>query len=350
MNKNRLRQQARVNTLGYTISVNAGRVMAKVRQAMHARLATGGVVQCSSKIMSKHSCELVHIRGRLSLPLRASKRHAYPAFTLVEMLLIASIMAVLCSLAYAVFSAATQQARKANEIGAAKSLITAYLAYPLDHNGSLMVGHYEGGTPDLDEGSFELPNGDVVSGAELHRYPFRLAPYMEGKIDGTILVNRNTDQIRGAFSSSQFNYGASLCPAMGINYYYVGGLSTGGEVSGAADCATTLSQVQSAESLLVFASAFTEVGGKKIDGRYGVEPPNYRTRLWDANLHVDARYGGKAVCAFLDGSVRTYTIEELRDMRLWSMRAAMLDDENYVVKASSSGGIGGGGGGRGGRR
>lgn len=295
--------------------------------------------------MSQQSCESIRVRDHLSRYRVCSKKRA-PAFTLVEVLVVATIIAVLCSLAYAAFTAATQQARKASEIGAAKTLIAAYLAYPLDHNGELMVGHYEGGVPELDDETYELPNGDEVSGAELHRYPFRLAPYMEDRIDGTILVNRNAGQIRDAFSSSQFNYGTSLCPALGINYYFVGGLKTGSEVAGAADCATNLSQVGSAESLLVFASAFTEVGGKKIDGRYGVEPPSYRAKLWDANLHVDARYGGKAVCAFLDGSVRTYTIEELRDMRLWSMRAAMLDDENYVVKASSNGGIGGGRGGR----
>lgn len=296
--------------------------------------------------MSQQSCESIPIRGRLSLPPRSFRKSGHPAFTLVELLVVTSIIAVLCCLAFAAFSAATQQARKASEIGAAKTLIAAYLAYPVEHNGELMVGHYEGSVPELEDEVYELPSGEVVGGAELHRYPFRLAPYMEDKIEGTILVNRNAGQIRGAFSSSQFNYGTSLCPALGINYYFVGGLKTGGEVAGAADCATNLSQVGSAESLLVFASAFTEMGSKKIDGRYGVEPPSYRAKLWDANLHVDARYGGKAVCAFLDGSVRTYTIDELRDMRLWSMRAAMLDDENYVVKASSNGGIGGGRGGR----
>lgn len=245
-----------------------------------------------------------------------------------------------------------QQGRKAAEIGAAKSLISAYLAYPIDNNGALMVAHYEGASSDIDGSEYELPDGSRLGSAELHRYPFRLAPYLDHNIDGTFLVNRNRQQIENAFSGSQFNYGISLCPALGINYYYVGGYKVDNEVAGPGECALTLLQVEKPDSLLVFASAFTDVDGKRVEGRYGVEPPKYRANLWNSNLHVDARYNGFAVCAFLDGTVRMHTIEQLRDMRLWSKNAASQDDKDYTVQAQSSGGISGGGsgGGRGGRR
>jgi prepilin-type processing-associated H-X9-DG protein len=48
--------------------------------------------------------------------------------------------------------------------------------------------------------------------------------------------------------------------------------------------------------------------------------------------HVHGRYDGKAVCAFLDGSVRILSIEELRDMRLWSRKAALENNPNYQPK------------------
>jgi prepilin-type processing-associated H-X9-DG protein len=44
---------------------------------------------------------------------------------------------------------------------------------------------------------------------------------------------------------------------------------------------------------------------------------------------VDGRFDGKAVCAFLDGSVRVLSIDDLRDMRLWSKNAAINNDPNY---------------------
>jgi prepilin-type processing-associated H-X9-DG protein len=49
--------------------------------------------------------------------------------------------------------------------------------------------------------------------------------------------------------------------------------------------------------------------------------------------NVAFRHDGKAVCAFLDGSIKTLTSEELRDMRLWSPQAARLNAPNYVPGA-----------------
>lgn len=265
----------------------------------------------------------------------------------MELLVVTAIIAALSALAFGGYQAAVNQARKAAEIGAAKSLISAYLAYPADHNGELMVAHYEGSS-DVDAHEYKLEDGTVLSGPELHRYPFRLAPYMNNKIEGTLLVNRNKDQIRQHFPGSQFHYGTSLCPALGINYYYVGGYKVDNEVSGANDCATHITQVSHPASLLVFASAFTKIGEDKIEGRYGVEPPYFRTKLWDGSLHVDGRYGGRAVTAFFDGAVRLMTIDELRDMRHWSVLAAANDDASYTVPPPTSSGLGGGG--RGGRR
>lgn len=280
---------------------------------------------------------------KLDVSLRLSRPGG---FTLIELLVATVIIAVLVGLAAAGGSAMMQQARKTREISAAKSLITAYLLHPVDYNGKLMVAHYEGSAPDLDRSEFRMPDGKRIDSASLHRYPYRIAPYLDYSLDGTILVNRNSNQIEKVFPGNQFDYGVSLCPALGINYYYVGGYSVDGEIAGEGECVTHLQQGLESLSILTFASAFTEIGEDRIEGRYGVEPPRYRSQLWDKNLHVDARYSGKAVCAFLDGSVRMHTIDELRDMRLWSMNAVANDDPNYTVKVSGSSGIGGGSGGR----
>jgi len=47
---------------------------------------------------------------------------------------------------------------------------------------------------------------------------------------------------------------------------------------------------------------------------------------------VDGRFDGKAVCVFLDGSVRVLSIDELRDMRFWSRNAALENNPNYQPK------------------
>jgi hypothetical protein len=46
---------------------------------------------------------------------------------------------------------------------------------------------------------------------------------------------------------------------------------------------------------------------------------------------VDFRYDGKAVAAFLDGTVRMCGPEELADMRLWTHAAIDANDPNYEL-------------------
>ena len=252
-------------------------------------------------------------------------------FTLIELLVAITIISLLCALGVGGYNMVLQHARMAKEIGAAKTLITAYAAYAADHSGQLMPGY------DRTVGSITLPDGNLVGGPTAQRYPYRLAPYFDFKIDGTILVNENTKEIEESNT-----YMVSCFPAMGMNYIFVGGdLSSQGVMTFASDCLTNISQSVSAP--LVFASAGSDGGqGGKMDGYCILTPPQQAGPMWSTAAwtkdsspetygHVDTRYGGKAVCAFLDGAVRTLTIDELRDMRLWSSNAAAADNKNYTV-------------------
>lgn len=272
-------------------------------------------------------------------------RKACRGFTITGLLVTMALISLLIGLGMAGVGKAMDTVRKTREISAARTLIASYLLYIQDHNGELMIGHYEGTNPNM-KANDTLPSGQRLDSTELHRYPYRLAPYFDYKTDGTVLVNKNASQIKSVFSGNMYLYGTTLCPALGINYYFVGGYMVDGEMVNPEETVTRMTQVHNPSSLLVFASAFSDISGTRIDGRYGVEPPNYRSTLWDQNLHVDARYGGKAVCAFLDGGVRMHTVDELRDMRLWSNNASREDDANYKVAVQGSSGVGGGGGGR----
>jgi len=235
------------------------------------------------------------------------------------------------------------------EFAAGKTLIAAYLQYAADHNGQFMVAQYEGASPEVDTQILEMPDGTVVRGTELHRYPYRLSPYFDYKINGTSLVNDNKKQIDRVFSGNMHSYGVSLCPAFGINYYFLGGYKVDNAHSEEQmrETAFSLPQVEKPSSLLVFATAFSpDVNGSRVEGRFGIEPPAYRTELWDQNLHVDPRHQGKALCAFLDGSLRSYSVDALRDMRFWSKTAQAENNPDYRVNVSGSTGIGGGSGGR----
>jgi hypothetical protein len=130
-----------------------------------------------------------------------------------------------------------------------------------------------------------------------------------------------------------------------MNLYFVGGSYESDVLDMPKECATRMGQVSKPSSMLVFASAGYGSGEKKVDGFYKLEPPNKRVTVWSGSEdaddagdkppgdygNIDFRYHGRAVCAFLDGSVRMLAPRQLRDMRLWNRNAQDEDDASYHV-------------------
>jgi len=240
------------------------------------------------------------------------------------------VSAVLAAAGMGVLRGSMEKAKLTREIIAGRNLITAYQSAAVDNDGRFLPGM------DYTVNSvwFEPDKKNITTIHVPHRYPYRLAPYFDYRLEGTILVNDNKKQINQVVAGE---YGISTFPTFGMNYYFVGGLVTAsGAVQFPGDCVTRSGQ--GIRSVLVFASG----GSGAIDGYNILTPPRLYAQNWSAAAwsksanpgnwgNVDARYDGKAVCVFLDGSVQLKTIQELRDMRLWSRMAAELDDPNYVI-------------------
>ncbi len=246
-----------------------------------------------------------------------------------------TIIGILAGLTTAGVQAAMAKARTVREMNAARSLISAYLMATTD-GGDLLPGYDKNAKP------VQLPDGGVLSGEVVHRYPYRLAAYLDYKIDGTILVNDNYSVVAGLDPDSEmYRYQASLNPALGMNSYGVGGyLDDSGKF--ASETLTRPEQSDRSGGLIVFASARQRVGSETVAGRFAVTPPNMQGARWsgakfDPNGdptrfgNVDLRHNGRAICAFLDGSVRLLDEEELRDMRHWSKNAAAADNATYQM-------------------
>ena len=136
----------------------------------------------------------------------------------------------------------------------------------------------------------------------------------------------------------------SLHPALGLNAYCVGGYDDG-SASGTfqSDIVTHLSQAVRPANLIVFASARMKQSAtdEEIAGHFLVKPPRLWRTKWTLAFHenkpsssfgnVAPRWDGKAVCTFLDGSVRMLDATELQDMRHWSNTAADRDDADFAV-------------------
>ncbi len=259
------------------------------------------------------------------------------------MLIAVGIIVFLCTLCMPVLSSFTKKGEMVREIQAGRTLATAYHAAAADNSGELLPG-MDNSVPSV---WFEPKKANISTFHVPARYPLRLAPYMDYKLRGTILLNNNTKQVAKMYpeSNPMYMYVVTCYPTFGINYEYVGGLKlVDGEIYQASEVITRMAQV-SGNSPLLFASGGDVSGTTHIDGYNILTPPYEQEQKWASAPwkpesvpreygNVDARYDGKAVCVFLDGSVRLHTIEELRDMRLWNKNAAVQDDPDYRIPSS----------------
>jgi prepilin-type N-terminal cleavage/methylation domain-containing protein/prepilin-type processing-associated H-X9-DG protein len=255
------------------------------------------------------------------------------AFTLVELLVTMGILAVLAVVSSAAYHSVMGKAGSVAETAAAKSLASAYQAAAADNGGKFL--------PALDSTATNVVNGQgrAVSMKQARsRYPFRLAPYFGYDLENTLLVGKNKSQILKEMGglvqpgSAMYDYAVSAFPALGINRHFVGG--TAGVPDPNNECIRTTAQAD--RNIIVFASA----GSSSIDGYEYVRAPGAPGSQWagaewkdgadPGNYgYVHPRHNGKAVAAFLDGSVRLLSLDELRDMRLWSRNAAIQDNPDY---------------------
>ncbi len=260
---------------------------------------------------------------------RPPQRKSQLGFTLIELLVAVSIVAILTGLTFAGVRKATLMARQAKEIQASHTLITAYSAATADRDGTLLPGY------DRTVAEVTIPGGKVLSGPSAERYPYRLAPYFQHRMDAAVLTDQNNKDI-----DTTSNYLISCYPAFAMNYLFVGGnFSESGVLSYPSECIT---HQGTSKSIIVFATAAGDSDSGKIHGYCILTPPQTTGAMWSSASwtqnaaasdygNIDPRYDGKAICVFLNGSVRMLSIDELRDMRLWSPNAKDEDNASYTI-------------------
>lgn len=253
------------------------------------------------------------------------------AFTLVELLATLAILAILAGLTFPVLATVKESGQKGAEVAAARKLLAGLHSYAADNNGSIMPGYQDPGINAVKD-----DNGNAITMAPARsRYAWRMAPYVDYDIEGTLLVNNAQAAPK---HDPMYSYLVSVFTSLGMNTTFVGGDFSSGALLRADDprttarignfCVRTMHQAARPSSLIVFASAFNTAEGRS-PGNYHVFPPAMRSG--DASL-IDYRHGGLAVVGCLDGHAELLGPEELKDMRRWSDLAARADDPNLTPR------------------
>ena len=264
-------------------------------------------------------------------------------FTLVELLVVVAIVAVLVTASLAAISRARRSGNTVKELNAARNLTTALVSASQDANGVLPYGvDGSAGPISIEETEFR---GVRVTGAEAHRYPFRLAPYFGYKFDDLTVIDKSLEKgLRNKDS-----YMISLLPSLGINCYGVGGYVEPGETVVIPGAVRRVEQAVAPDKMITFCSARltnAQLGGT-VPGYHMVTPRLTPGGSWAGKYdeenaeswgNIDLRHDGKMVAGFLDGSTRLLDQAEVRDMRHWSNEAARLDDPDYRQSSAGTGG------------
>ena len=266
-------------------------------------------------------------------------RGSIQAFTLIELLVVMAIIAIMAGLTMGVLSGVQERKRSMEGVNAARNLIAAYNMGCAENNNQYFALEDKSAPP------LQKANGSFISDAMARaRWTLRTTPYLNFQNNPILFTNEIDEYVKSMGMGSFSDYMYSLVPRFGLNNQFVGGtaVDAGGNMDAKVSEEAALRPSDLPRAIIALVSARQALASDEgFPGYYRVRPPReyntdyWNTRKWttDSNPsefgYIDASYGGKAICAYTDGTVRLQDMEELKDMRFWSKKAVEANKPDY---------------------
>ena len=276
-------------------------------------------------------------------------------FSLIELLVTISIIAVLISLLLPALGKAKALCRQTRELATIQQIGLAYSMYSDSSRGELLPGVAPAA---MINGPVKVLNeqGDRMTGPDAQRYPWRLAPFFNYDFRGMYSDDKLLSQFRTQEANyiqfgRPFSHVVSNFPSFGYNVAFIGGSEndlafnpTSQRVFGKF-YVTKMDEVKVPSRLVAFMSARVEEqpilsSFGRLEGFHRIVSPFWNpgqgTR-WESTYqdsapiaeknsgYVSLRHSGRTISLTLDGHAAMLNWDEVRDMRRWSNDANTPD-------------------------
>ncbi len=280
-----------------------------------------------------------------------SDKSTRQGFTLVELLVTISIIAILIAIVLPALGGARRTAAAVEDLSRVRQLMQAYLTYAEERSGKVLPGYLPRSGAFAPKGVTD-DRGEPIVGPAAQRYPWRLLPSADYDLN-LLFAQEDVEAIR---QEESYAYQVSVRPRFGLNQTFVGGSSEGPAGFAFVDPSNArvrdavsskwgsgwyvrrLSDAPRPSQLLTFSNAFigSFLADQPLEGSYKIEPPQVIDRVWKptpASLdepsglqgNVLFLHDGKTAAGMLDGHAELLDWEALQDMRRWAPRADAPD-------------------------